>query len=54
MKKIFILLMVVLMLAGLTSISFARWNSDEQGNEYAYDQIEQGEEGPARDGSCND
>jgi len=46
MKKFFILLMVVLMLAGLTFTSFAQRN----GNEYAYNQ----EDGPLRDGSCQD
>ena len=46
MKKFFILLMVVLMLVGLASTSFAQWN----GNEYAYEQ----EDGPLRDGSCRD
>ncbi len=47
MKKFFILLMVVLMLAGLTFTSFAHQN----GNEYAWDQLN---EEPLRDGSCND
>ena len=46
MKKFFILLMVVLMLAGLTFTTFAGQN----GNEYAYNQ----EDGPLRDGSCQD
>ena len=46
MKNFFILLMVVLMLAGLTFTSFAHQN----GNEYAYNQ----EDGPLRDGSCQD
>ena len=50
MKKFFILLMVVLMLAGLTFTSFAQWNDNENGNEYAYDQ----EDGPLRDGSCKE
>ena len=44
MKKFFILLMVVLMLAGLAFTTFARQN----GNEYAY--LQDG--GPLRDGSC--
>jgi len=44
MKKFFILLIVVLMLAGLSFTSFAGQN----GNQYAYDQ----EDGPLRDGSC--
>ena len=46
MKKFFILLIVVLMLAGLSFTSFAGQN----GNEYAYDQ----EGGPLRDGSCQE
>ena len=48
MKKFFILLMVVLMLAGLTFTTLAGQN----GNEYANNQ----EDGPlrVRDGSCQD
>jgi len=48
MKKYFILLMVVLMLAGLTFTSFADDHPGRNGNEYA---IEQDGE-PLRDGSC--
>jgi hypothetical protein len=53
MKKFFILLMVVLMLAGLTFGSFAMndtpgWN----GQEHAYDQG--GDPIRDRDGSCQD
>jgi len=48
MKKFFILLMVVLMLAGLAFTSFAQWN----GNQYAKNIDTIGE--PPRDGSCGD
>ena len=46
MKNFFILLMVVLMLAGLTFTTFAGQN----GHEYANNQVD----GPLRDGSCQD
>jgi len=48
MKKLFILLIVIFMLVGLTFTSFAKQNYN--GNEYAYNQ----EDGPLRDGSCQD
>ena len=45
MKKIFILLIVVLMLAGLTFTSFADEHPGRNGNQNAYEQ----EDGPIRD-----
>jgi hypothetical protein len=52
MKKFFILLMVVIMLAGLAFGSFAAKPASpgRNGNQYAYDQ--DGE--PPRDGSCQE
>jgi hypothetical protein len=50
MKKYFILLMVVLMLAGLTFSSFAQW----KGNEWAKDVGGTPTRDCLKDGSCQD